>query len=240
MSASPHHRHEPPPPLGGAKRAALAAALVLVAGLFILWSSYSGEIFTFARLAALRCKGLIAAYPEAAFAAYLAFAALVINCPVPVAGLLKVLAGFLFGLAAGTALNVGMSVLGGLLGFWAARRLLYRPLYARHAARLARANLEIARGAFWYVLSSRLFMAAPFFLVNALCGLSSMKKRKFLLGTFVGAIPTSLIYALSGSQLEAAASSRGLTDPRLVAAMALLAALAALPAVIRHRKSRRA
>jgi uncharacterized membrane protein YdjX (TVP38/TMEM64 family) len=209
-------------------------------GVFVLWASHSGEIFTWARLAALRGKGFVAQHPAGSFAAYLAFAALVINCPVPVAGLLKVLAGFLFGVAAGTALNVAMSVAGGLLGFWASRRLLYRPLYARHAARLARANLEIARGAFWYVLSSRLFMAAPFFLVNVLCGLSSMKKRKFLMGTFVGTIPTSLVYALSGSQLEEAASSSGLADPRLAAVMALLAALAVIPAVVRHRRTRRA
>jgi len=104
---------------------------------------------------------------------------------------------------------------------------------------LAKANLEIARNGFWFVLSARLIMATPFFMVNVLAGLSCIRKRKFLLGTFLGVLPSSMIYAVSGSRLETFRSLSDLADPQFALALALLGAAATLPALVRRANTKR-
>lgn len=209
-----------------------------LAVLFALWAFRADEILLFAKQQAALYKGLVCGNPGLSWLVVLAAGTVAINCPVPVAALIKVLSGFLFGLAGGVALNVAISVTGGLAGFMAARHLFYRPLYSRFSHTLARANLEIARNGFWYVLSARLFMATPFFLVNVLAGLSCIRKRKFLAGTLLGVLPSSVIYALAGRQLETISSPSGFASPELALALALMAGAAMVPPLLQRRKKR--
>jgi len=210
----------------------LLAALVVV---FAAWAARADEVLVLARDWAARHRGFILANPVPCWLGMLAAGSVAINCPVPVAALVKVLSGFFFGVEAGFALNVGMSLAGGLAGMAATRHLFYRSLHARFSRTLAKASLEIARNGFWYVLSARLLMVTPFFLVNVLAGLSAMRKRRFLLATGLGVLPSSLIYALSGSQLEHVRTVADFASPRFALAMALLAACAVLPAVFRRK-----
>ncbi len=212
---------------------ALAALAVLVAE----WVANADAVLAYARDLAGSWKVYAQAYPAVCWLGLLAFGTLAINCPVPLAALLKVLSGFFFGLTAGFALNVSMSVAGGLAGFMATRHLFHHALYSRFSHHLARVNLDIARNGFWYVLSARLLMATPFFLVNVLAGLSCIRKRKFLLGTFLGVFPSSFIYAESGRQLASFTSMSDLASPKAVLVMALLAAVSVLPAIVRRKKS---
>lgn len=216
-------------------RIAWALVLAALAALAAVWMSHADAVFAFAKDIALHWRGYASAYPAACWLGLLAFGSIAINCPVPLAALVKVLAGFFFGLPAGFALNVSMSVTGGLAGFMAARHLLYRPLYSRFSGQLARVNLDIARNGFWYVLSSRLLMATPFFLVNVLAGLSCVRKRKFLLGTLLGVLPSSFIYAESGRHLASFTSMSDFASPRAVLVLALLAGASALPAIARRK-----
>jgi len=212
--------------------------LLGLAVVFALWTYHADEILAFVRLWAGHYKGFVEANPRACWLGILAVGAVVINCPVPVAALIKVLAGYFFGIGAGAALNVCVSVLGGLLGFMATRHLFHRPLYARYSHQLAKSNLEIARNGFWYVLSARLLMVTPFFLVNVLSGLSCIRKRKFLLGTFLGVMPSSMIYAVSGSHLESIRTVSDMASPRFALCLALLAAASVLPAVLGRKKNK--
>lgn len=222
------------------KTALLAWGLAL-AGLlafFVEWGLRADEVFAFAGYWAAYYKGFVLANPLPCWLVLLAFGCLAITSPVPLAALIKLLAGYFFGVPGGFALNVCVSVGGGLVGFMASRHLFHRALYARFSHQLARANLEIARNGFWYVLSARLFLATPFFLVNVLAGLSCMRKRKFLLGTLLGVLPSSLIYSVSGSRLESLKSVADLANPKFVLVLALLGAAAVVPALV-NRNNRK-
>jgi uncharacterized membrane protein YdjX (TVP38/TMEM64 family) len=219
-------------------RLAWSLALLSLAALFALWTSHADAILVFVRFWAEHYKSFVAANPGGCWLGILAVGAIIINCPVPVAALIKVLAGYFFGIQAGVALNVSVSVLGGLIGFMATRHLFHRPLYSRFSHQLARANLEIARNGFWYVLSARLLMVTPFFLVNVLSGLSCIRKRKFLLGTFLGVIPSSAIYAVSGSHLESIRTVSDMASPKLAIVLAVLAAVSVVPAIFRRKRSK--
>ncbi len=209
---------------------------VAVAALFALWAANADAVLVWVKAWAASLRAVAVVWPVGCWLGMLALSAVAINCPIPVAALLKVLAGFAFGVQAGFALNVCTSVLGGLLGFSAARHWFYHWLYARFSARLARTNLEIGRNGFWYVLSARLLMATPFFLVNVLGGLSSLRKRVFLLGTLLGVLPSSMIYAVSGSQLERISSTSDFVSPRMALVLAGLALVSVLPALLNRRR----
>jgi len=217
---------------------AWSLAVLSLTALFALWTFHADAILSFVKFWAGYYKGFVTANPGACWLGILAVGAIIINCPVPVAALVKVLAGYFFGIQAGVALNVSVSVLGGLLGFMATRHLFHRQLYSRFSRQLARVNLEIARNGFWYVLSARLLMVTPFFLVNVLSGLSCVRKRKFLLGTFLGVIPSSAIYAVSGSHLESIRTASDMASPKFVFILALLAAVSVVPALLRRKKNK--
>jgi len=220
------------------KKLAWALALLLLAAFLAAWACNMDTVLAWSRYWALYYKGFVQTYPVPCWFSLLAMGAVAITSPVPLAALIKVLAGYFFGVQAGFALNVCVSMLGGFIGFAAARYLFYKPLYSRFSHQLAKANLEIARNGFWYVLSARLLLATPFFLVNVLAGLSCIRKRKFLLGTFLGVLPSSMIYAVSGSHLESIRGISDLTDPRLAYALALIGAAAVIPALVRGKKKK--
>jgi len=223
------------------KKTVLILAGVALLALIVLWYANAAEILDAARQWALSCRGFVQEHFAISWLGMLVFCTLIINLPIPVAALLKLMSGFIFGVQAGFALNVGASVCGGLFGFVLARHFFHRMFHLRYGHQLARIDLEIARNGFWYVLCSRLVIATPFFVVNVLAGLSCIRKRKFVLGTLLGVLPSSMIYAVSGSKLHELASASDVVDPRIIAVLAGAGALVIIPALINHhRKKRRA
>lgn len=218
----------------------LALLLLVVATLAALlaFNAKSDAVFAWAKSLALACQDIVLDHRATAWLCYLALGVALINCPIPAAALLKLLAGFLFGVAEAWALNLLISVLGCSLGFSVTRHLFYRAFYARYSHALAKANLEIARNGFWYVLACRLFVVMPFFLSNILAGLSSMRLRTFATATALGVIPSSLLYALAGHELERLTSTADILTPRTAAVLAALALAALLPPLMKRRLAR--
>ena len=136
----------------------LGAVLV---GAMLWWGGHADAALWQVKAWADSCRGYVQASPLLTWLVMVAVCAVLINCPVPLAALIKLMAGYLFGTFWGAGMNICTSVLGGALGFLAARHLFYHALYSRFSHQLAGANLEIARNGFWYVLSCRFFLPAP-------------------------------------------------------------------------------
>jgi len=222
------------------KRAAFWIFLAaLLAGILFWWAGQADHALWQAKAWADAWRASIRATPLLAWVALVAVCAVAINSPLPLAALIKLLAGYLFGVGWGAAMNISTSALGGALGFLAARHLFYHALYSRYSHQLARANLDVARNGFWYVLSCRFFMPAPFFLVNVLAGLSSLRLRRFLLATAIGVVPSSFIYAVTGSHLESVRSMADVMTPGAALILAGLGVLAILPALVKHARRKR-
>lgn len=222
------------------KRAAFWIFLVvLLGGAMFWWAGQADEALWQAKAWADAWRNSIRMAPFLAWMTLVALCAVLINSPLPLAALIKLMAGYVFGVGWGAAMNISTSVVGGALGFLAARHLFYHALYSRYSHQLAKTNLDIARNGFWYVLSCRFFMPAPFFLVNVLAGLSNLRLRKFLLATAIGVIPSSLIYSVTGSHLEAVHSMGDVMTPRLAIALAALGALAVLPVLVKRARRKR-
>lgn len=121
--------------------------------------------------------------------------------PLNVPGLLFVIPSTtLFGTVGGVVLSLIGGFLASAVGIIAARRL-GRPVFEhRLPERVKRFEQRLATRGFWAVVVARMFtfLLQP---VDWLCGVSSMRMRTVLAGTFVGLIPPTVVIALGGKGL---------------------------------------
>ncbi|MFM9883113.1 MAG: TVP38/TMEM64 family protein [Burkholderiales bacterium] len=143
----------------------------------------------------------------------------------PGSSVLALAAGLCFGWWMGTALVVLASTCGATLPFLFARYLARDAVQRRHGARLAPVERAIARdGALW-LLVLRLAPVIPYFVINPLLGLSSMRVRPFFVASVLGMAPGSAAYVQAGTDLARYSQGGPLFSMGLVAAMLALALL---------------
>lgn len=138
-------------------------------------------------------------------AAYAALAVGLIALSVPVASGLIIVCGFLFGHWRGALIISAGAPIGALLAMLASRYVL-RNAVRRVAARrpqlhrwVVTADQGIERDGWYYLLLLRLTPVIPFFLINALMGLTRIRPWTFLWVTFVGMLPTTLVFVHAGA-----------------------------------------
>ena len=155
------------------------------------------------------------------FLVYVAVAAL----SLPGAAILTLAAGALFGVFEGTLLTSFASSIGATLAFLVSRFLLRDSLRAKYGQRLRAFDEGIQRDGALYLFSLRLVPAFPFFLVNLLAGLTTLKTGVFYLVSQVGMLPGTIVYVYAGTQLARIDSLAGILSPGLIAAFVLLGIL---------------
>jgi len=179
----------------------LALAITLAIAAF-----FAFDLTRFLRLDAfLAQKDTIAAWHAAHpwtaavafFAAYVAVTAL----SLPGAALMTVAAGALFGLALGTVLASFASSIGATLAFLAARFLLRDWVQTRLGDWLEPINQGMEREGAFYLFALRLVPLFPFFVINLLMGLTSIRARTFYWVSQVGMLAGTLAYVYAGTQL---------------------------------------
>lgn len=125
-----------------------------------------------------------------------------INSPIPLAALVKIIGGFLFGFRMGAIYNVIATIIACLAGFIVSRYAFKQDFEKVYYDRLKRVETEIEANGFYYFLTLRLVMIMPYFIINIVAGISRISFKKYLLSTILGVIPASLIYANGGNKLE--------------------------------------
>jgi len=192
-------------------------------------------------LAQVEAHGLLSGL--ALFATYVAVTAL----SLPLGSVLTVFAGFLFGTVEGTLWVVAGATLGSIAVFLAARSALRETMEARAGPWLKRMERGFREDALSYLLVLRLLPIFPFWMVNIVPALLGVPFRTYVLGTALGIVPGTLIFASLGNGLGEILD-RGetpdlsiLLDPALLLPLVGLCVLALLPvAVKRWRRRHRA
>lgn len=183
--------------------------------------------------------GLVAGLAYAlAYAAMTAFS-------IPGGAIATIVAGFLFGLWLGTLIVLVGATIGATALFLAARTALGDLLRRRAGGALKRMEAGFRRDALSYLLVLRLVPIFPFFLVNLVPALLGVSLRVFVIGTFFGIIPGTLVYASVGNGLGALLD-RGespdlgiIFEPEILLPILGLAVLASLPIVYRRWRDRK-
>ena len=156
----------------------------------------------------------------------------------PIAILLSLTIGFLFGRWAGTLIVVTAATAGATILFLAARYLFADAARRRMGNIGRRINAGFTENAFLYLLSLRLVPLFPFFLVNLAPAFTTIPVSTFAAATAIGIVPGTFVFVNLGQALGNIESLTGLLSPELAGSLVLLAALALAPVVVRKIRSR--
>lgn len=152
----------------------------------------------------------------------------------PGATLLSVFSGAVFGLPLGPLLVSLGSTLGAVLAFFVARYILRDWVEERFGARLNPIHEGLCENDINYILVLRLVPLFPFFLVNIAMGVSPISWKVFMVGTLLGKLPATWIYANAGSHLASLQSLSDITSPGVLGALMLLSLLILTPVIYKR------
>lgn len=141
----------------------------------------------------------------------------------PGAAIMTLLAGALFGLWWGLLLASFASSIGALFAFLAARFLFRDSFQTRFASKLKSINDGIAKDGGFYLFTVRLLPIFPFFLVNILMGLTTIKAWTYYWVSQLGMLAGTFVYVNAGVQLAQIESLGDVISPTLLGSFALLA-----------------
>jgi len=152
---------------------------------------------------------------------------------------LTVAGGALFGPVAGTLWNLTGATLGATLTFMIARYIASDWVSARAGERLAGLMRGVEEEGWRFVAFVRLVPLFPFNLVNYAFGLTRIRLGEYVFASFVCMAPGALAYTYLGYAGREAASGQAGVVRKALLALALLAAVAFLPRLVRRLKGPR-
>ena len=174
----------------------------------------------------------------AAYAAVVAFS-------LPGGALMTIVGGFMFGLVPAAACVVVGATIGATVLFLAARTALGDFLRTKTGPALKRMESGFRENALSYLLVLRLIPLFPFWLVNLVPAFLGVSLRTYVIATFIGIIPGTLVYASFGNGLGEVLDlgqepNLGIIfNPEILIPLIGLAVLALLPVLYKKYKSSR-
>lgn len=164
---------------------------------------------------------------------------------IPGGAVATIVGGFFFGLITGSIAVVVGATLGATVVFLAARSALGGFLRRKSQGWLKRMESGFREDAFSYLLVLRLIPLFPFWLVNLVPAFLGVPLRTFVIATFIGIIPGSIVYVSLGNGIGALLKTGGTPDfgiifkPEILLPLIGMAVLALLPVFYkRYQRSR--
>jgi pyruvate/2-oxoglutarate dehydrogenase complex dihydrolipoamide dehydrogenase (E3) component/uncharacterized membrane protein YdjX (TVP38/TMEM64 family) len=167
-------------------------------------------------------SALVAAHPWqsalAFFGAYVAVAAL----SLPGAAIMTLVGGAIFGFTKGLVLVSFASAIGATLAFLSSRFLLRDWVQNKFGERLKPINDGVAKDGPFYLFALRLVPLFPFFVVNLVMGLTSIKTWPYYWVSQLGMLAGTAVFVNAGTQLAQISSLKGIISPAILGSFALL------------------
>ena len=201
-------------------------ALVLTVGLAIA-AFFAFDLGQYLNLQTLKTQqaaiqSFHANSPLLSVAAYFVIYVVTTALSLPGAVLLTLAGGAVFGLLWGTVIISFASTIGATLAFLMSRFLLRDWVAKRFGQRLTAIDEGVRREGAFYLFTLRLVPVIPFFLINLLLGLTTMKARTFYWVSQVGMLAGTIVYVNAGTQLGKLDSLSGILSPGLLGSFVLL------------------
>jgi uncharacterized membrane protein YdjX (TVP38/TMEM64 family) len=162
--------------------------------------------------------------------------ALSVALMLPIATVLSLAAGFMFGAFFGLIFAVTGATLGAVASFYVARYVLGQSLQTKYEKELKKFNDGLEKDGYSYLFALRLIPIFPFFLVNLFCGLTKISLKTFFITTFFGIIPGGIAYTYAGSQLSFINDVGDIFTPQIAIALALFGLVALIPVIYKRFK----
>ena len=163
------------------------------------------------------------ANPWLTIIAYVLIYIAVAGLSLPGAALMTLVGGAIFGFLLGSVLVSIASTIGATLAFLASRSVLRSWVQQRFGSRLQAVNSGIDKQGAYYLFGLRLVPVFPFFIVNLLMGLTTIKTRTYFIVSQLCMLPATLVYVNAGKQLASIDSVENIMSVSLLVSFALLA-----------------
>jgi uncharacterized membrane protein YdjX (TVP38/TMEM64 family) len=149
---------------------------------------------------------------------YMAIYVTLVALSIPGAAGMSIAGGFLFGWALSVPATVTSAVIGSVIVFQVVKTSAGAALAERTSPFVQRMSQGFSENAFSFLLFLRLAPVFPFFIVNAVAGLSRVPLRTFVIATLIGIIPASIAFAMLGSGLDSVIDAHVATYKACIAA----------------------
>jgi uncharacterized membrane protein YdjX (TVP38/TMEM64 family) len=161
------------------------------------------------------------------FVAYIVFT----SFSLPVAGLMGLLGGVIFDTIDAIILVSFASSIGALFSFWLSRYLFRNYLSHKYKSYYLLINEGFTKNGGSYLFAIRMCMIFPYFIVNSLAGLTTIKPWLYYVISQIGMLPGTIIIIILGSKLEEAFTTGINID---LTTILILSILGILPVVSRY------
>ncbi len=154
---------------------------------------------------------------------YFAIYVIVTGLSLPGAVIMTLAGGAIFGLFWGTLIVSFASTIGATLAFLASRFLFRDTVQQRFAESLRAVDAGIEKDGPFYLFALRLVPLFPFFVINLVLGLTTMRPRTFYWVSQLGMLAGTVVYVNAGTQLAQIETLDGILSPGLLGSFLLLA-----------------
>lgn len=151
----------------------------------------------------------------------------------PIATLMTLAGGMLFGVLYGTLFAIIASTIGSIIAFIAVRFFIGNSFQQRYQSALQFFNKQMSRYGTLYLLGLHFVLFIPFTFINVLAGLTTVSWWTFVWTTALGMVPGSFVYSLAGQELNTIDSFSDLLSCRFILIFVILAASVLLPILLK-------
>ena len=151
---------------------------------------------------------------------YFVIYSLTVALSIPGAVILTLIGGAVYGVFWGTLVASFASSIGATLAFFVSRILLRDWVLGRFGKYFEAINRGIEREGVFYLFALRMVPLFPFFAVNLLMGLTTIRATSFYIVSQIGMLLGTVVYVNAGSQLATINNLSGIVSPNVVLSLA--------------------
>ncbi|MBU2864228.1 TVP38/TMEM64 family protein [Reinekea forsetii] len=140
----------------------------------------------------------------------------------PGSAIMTISGGAIFGLTLGTGLALVSATIGATFAFLIARFLLKDWVQSKFGDRIGAINQGISKDGAFYLFSLRLVPVFPFFVINVVMGITTLKVWTFFWVSLIGMLAGAAVYANAGTQLAKIDSLGDIASPAILLSFVLL------------------
>jgi uncharacterized membrane protein YdjX (TVP38/TMEM64 family) len=194
---------------------------LFIAAMIILYLAGGGEKYLDIHM----YQDLYAASPVSTAAVFFLVFMIGTAFSLPVTAVMAISGGIVFGTLTGCVISLLSSTLGGTIALYSSRYLFHDLVSRRFAPQLDMVNKGVANEGAFFLFGLRMIPVIPFWGLNLLMGLTTMKVPVFMTATLLGMVPVMLILSYTGNELGEieSFSIAEVFTPGLILAMCLLA-----------------
>lgn len=154
----------------------------------------------------------------------------------PIASALTLFAGMFYSPLVATVMTLCAATLGSMVSFLLARYFIGKKLQRRYAKELVNFNELVGHYGTYYLVIVRFMPVIPFVLVNILAGLTLVRVKTFVLTTFFGLIPITLLLVFYGRELQHAVTLSDVFSGKMFFMGIILVLLTVLPLLTKRSR----